>query len=583
MHTQNIESLSSPSGIFKDSTEHLSPVLIKILAARGYDTPEKRAQFFSWSLKDLPSFDDLLDLQKAGERILLALAQKELIAIYGDYDVDGTTSCALLFHFFKSIGVEVKLYQPSRFVEGYGLHLSSIDQALADQVKVLITVDCGITSEEAALSARERGIDLIITDHHNDLLPQLPSAFAIVNPNRKDEPKESELRKLSGAGVAFVLAYKVRALLLEVGKPVPSIYSLLQFVAIGTIADLVPLNILNLVLVRHGLKQICDTQYQGLQMFFPPIERSKGFIASEKISFLVGPLINSKGRLEHPERALKLLIADDNQEAFSHHTHLEVCNQKRKEIQFQVFEEAKNQLLSRLKNEDPKIMIAYQKDWHEGVIGIVASRVVETFKRPALIFTSIESNDGLELVKASARTAGTLDLFSLLSTCQDLFIKFGGHKAAAGLTMEKKNLLVLEQRLEKLLAVIPISLRTVTHQFDLTISASDINAKLCKELEKLEPFGNGNPKPIFRCGDLFLKTFSILKEKHVRWEFVNAKNPQQKISGISFNYYGAFGKIPPEEIFKNQEETSYNFIFEIGINRFNGNEFLQLKVIDAEV
>ena len=553
---------------------NLHPVILKVLEKRNI-LPHQIPDFLSWNLRDLPDLTSMLDTEKSARRIIQAIKQNEKIGIYGDYDVDGTTSCALFYQFFKLLNIEVELFQPSRFVEGYGIHNVSIDNAIEKKVKLLITVDCGITNCETADYAIERGIDLIITDHHKDIREEMPKAFAIVNPNRRDEPKDSPLVSLAGVGVAFAVCLSIKNILDAEGKQTPSIYPLLQYVAIGTICDLAVLNPMNLKLSRHGLKQIVTTTYPGIACFFNDEDRNAPFITSEKISFYVGPLINSKGRLDHPDKALRQIIAVNHKEAFENYSHLEISNRERKIIQSEVYTEARNQIIKNMKSDKSLINICYEPHWHEGVIGIVASKLVETFEIPAIVFSDAEEKG---VIKASCRSAGELNLFKLLNDCSDLFIKFGGHKAAAGLSMKKENLGSFKDKIQKLLIEIPEIERTVQDHYDIDISFNDINKQLVKELEQLEPFGMGNSKPIFRMQDCLLESYQILKDVHVKWNFVHKNNPKIKIGGISFNFIGKWNTPHPEEIFSAQYTEGINVQFQIGINRFRGNEIIQLMV-----
>lgn len=552
---------------------NLHPVVEKVLIKRGI-TPDLMPDFFSWDLRALPDLTKMLDLDKAAKRVIAAMQAGERIGIYGDYDVDGTTSCALLYQFFKMHNIEVELFQPSRFVEGYGIHLSSIDTAIEKNVKVLITVDCGITNCETADYALERGIDLIITDHHSDIKETMPKAYAVVNPNRRDEPADSVLKPLAGVGVAFALALQVKNIL-DKTEQTPSIYPLLQYVAIGTICDLAKLTPMNMKLTRHGLKQIIDSKYNGIICFFNDEDRNAPFITSEKISFYVGPLINSKGRLDHPEKALNLLIADNHKDAFENYSHLEISNRERKIIQKEVFDGAKKKIIKEMTDDNPLINIVYDAEWHEGVIGIVASKLVETFEVPAMVFTDSEDP---ALIKASARSAGDLNLFKALEACSDLFTKFGGHKAAAGLSMPKENLPQLKERMNAYLSEIPEIQRTVQDHYDIEISFNDINRQLVKELESMEPFGMGNSKPTFCMKDCIIDSYTILKDIHVKWTFVHKTDPKQKIQGISFNYIGKWNTPHPADIFNQQAQEGITAQFQIGINRFRGNEIIQLMV-----
>jgi single-stranded-DNA-specific exonuclease len=551
----------------------LHPVLIRLFKKRDI-SPQMIQEMMSWNLKEIPDLTQMIDLEKASQRILKAMSENEKIGIYGDYDVDGTTSCALLWHFFNIIGVNVELFQPSRFIEGYGVHVSSIDNAIEKNVKVLITVDCGITATATADYAKDK-LDLIITDHHRDAAEFIPRAFAVINPCRRDEPENSPLKALAGVGVAFALALQIKNDLLLMGRETPSIYPLLQFVAIGTISDIARMTPLNLRLTRHGLKQIPSTQYPGIRAFFSPEEMKAQSISSERIGFHVGPHINSKGRLDHPERALKQLIASDFNEAREHYSHLELANRDRRTIQAEVFHEAKEDVLNGLHGDELLINILYQPQWHEGVIGIVASKLVETFDVPAIIFTNAEEQG---VIKASCRTAGELNIFDLLEQCKDLFIKFGGHKAAAGLSMKRENFEAFKIRMYDLLKAIPFNLRTKTSSFDVEIGLEEIDAKLMKDLESLEPFGPGHERPIFRMKNAQISSYRVMKDAHVKWTFSGLGSHKSTIQGVSFNYLGKWNESTPEELFSQQTKSGLTVQFTLSLNRFNGNETIQLMV-----
>lgn len=557
--------------------QSLHPIIQKLFEKRGFDQ-KKIEEFLSWDLKTLPNLTKLKDLDVASKRIIEAILKKQKIGVYGDYDVDGTTSCALLYHFFKMLEVEIDIVQPSRFIEGYGLHISSIEEAVEKNIRVLITVDCGISNNEAADKARDLGLDLIITDHHKDAREQMPNAFAVINPNRRDEDPEGELKTLAGVAVAFALAVQIRTDLASTGKILPTLYPLLQFVAIGTICDLAHLSPVNLKLVRHGLKLLKETEYPGLRAFFTSDELKAKIIPSEKLAFHIGPLINSKGRLDHPELALQLLIASTMERARECYDHLVNCNNERKYIQNEVSKEARDQVLKERKNLGPNhehlITIVYQPHWHEGVIGIVASKMVDTFKTPAIIFTDSEQPG---IIKASCRSAGSLDIFNLLKKNEHLFIKFGGHKAAAGLSMKKENLREFIHNMNQLLKDISAIERTRMEFYDLEINAQEINPQLMRDLDLLEPFGMGNEKPLFKIKGVHLDSFDILKEAHVRWNFSQQKT---KLKGISFNYIGKHEAYAPSEIFSTQnlKREDLSVYFTLGLNRFNGNESIQLMI-----
>ena len=553
----------------------MESTIVKILEKRGI--PQKNIEhFFSRNLREtLPHLENLQDLKKASKRIVAAMEEGEKIGVYGDYDVDGTTSCALLHHFFKLLECPVELIQPDRFREGYGLHTTSIDKARKRNIHLLITVDCGTTSCEAAKYALLHDVDLIITDHHQDIGDNMPNAVAIINPNRRDAPEDSPSKSLAGVGVAFCLAVQIRNDLQKKGRQIPSLYALLQFVAIGTICDQVHLNPLNLNLVRHGLEQLPRTTFPGLKVFLSPEERKLKQISSEKLAFNIGPLINSKGRLEHPKQALDVLISEDITNAYQGHVQLSLCNQERKIIQSKVYSEARADVLKSMDKREHLISIVYNKSWHEGVVGIVASKLVENFQTPAIVFTDSSQKD---VIKGSARTAGTLSVFDQLCKCQDIFEKFGGHAAAAGISMQKNKLPILKQRMNDILKNIPPHLRTVQLSYDIEIAPEDITPGLVKSLEQLEPFGQGNPRPVFKMKNFIVKFYKILKEQHVKWFLSpSASAPKHTLlQGISFNYISRWNIPHPQEILNHpQNLTAY---FTLDINRFNGNEFIQLNI-----
>ncbi|MFZ4713445.1 MAG: single-stranded-DNA-specific exonuclease RecJ [Bacteriovoracaceae bacterium] len=557
-----------------ETTSSIHPVIKRIFEKRKLST-ENIYHFFSNSLHELPDLMSLKDLDKSSDRIIEAIEKGETIGVWGDYDVDGTTSCALLYHFFKMCGAKTELFQPSRFVEGYGVHPSSIDQAIEKGLKLLITVDCGISNVETAEYAISKGIDLIITDHHKDARETMPKAYAIVNPNRRDETCHPDLRRLAGVGVGFALALKIKNDLAKKGIEIPSIYPLLQFVAIGTICDMAELNPMNLKLVRHGLKQMKNSTYPGILQFLSEDDKALATVPSERLSFTIGPMINSKGRLDHPEKALLLLTAENSDVAYQNFAQLEISNRERRIIQSEVFKGAKEMALRELDSGDMVVNIVYSPDWHEGVIGIVASKLVETFGAPAVVFTNAEEEG---VIKASARSVGELNMFNLLKQCEEFYTRFGGHKAAAGLSMPKENFDAFKNKMKLLVNEIPAALRTKLDHFDIYLEAQEITPDLIRQLDALEPFGMGNNRPIFRLKGVKLDTYKVLKDAHVKWNFCNKANPAQKFGGISFNFLDKWGELDPSEIYSRQDQEEMTLQFTLGLNRYNGNEFIQLNV-----
>jgi single-stranded-DNA-specific exonuclease len=484
------------------------------------------------------------------------------------------------------IEVEVVLMQPDRMQDGYGLHNSSIDQAIELGVTLMITVDCGITAHQQCSYAQKRGVEIIITDHHQDELGAPNDALATINPNRKDELETNQpLKALAGVGVAFALALGIKEELERQGRNIPSIYPLLQFVAIGTICDLANLNPLNRLLVRHGIRQLANTSFPGIAAFFSPQER-KLPISTEKLSFQIGPMINSKGRVDHPKDALSMLIAPDAATASSHLLILQASNEQRKGLQREVGDAARSILEQEMSGGEQEINIVYHPSWHEGVIGIVASKLVDSFKLPAIVLTNSQEEG---VIKGSARSAGELDLFATLSECSDLFIKFGGHKKAAGLSMNIDNLDAFKQSMKHQLQKIPYNLRSNQDLYEMELNYADITPKLVRDLELLEPLGQGNERPIFFLRNVKISSFDILKDLHVRWNFAPTTPADKKgapyLKGISFNYIGGWNKIHPQELFSRQqrgEQDGVSIYFTLGINRWNGREDIQLMVKKVE-
>lgn len=556
----------------------INSIIKDILKTRNIEGDDELNNFFSWNLKSLPNLLNLKDLKKATLRIIEAIKKEEKIGIYGDYDVDGTTSCALLHEFFLKLGIKTKLYQPSRFIEGYGVHPSSIDKALEDNISVLITVDCGISNLETADYAKEKKLDLIITDHHKDSKEHIPKAYAVINPNRRDESNENPLKCFAGVSVAFSLALSIKGELEKEGRDIPSIYDLLPFVAIGTICDLAYLNPVNRLLTKHGLKQLIKTNYPGLKLFLKPEDQFKEMIESERCSFLIGPCINSKGRLDHPKAALDMIITKDAHEAKQLFDLVLKCNQERKEIQKKVYEQAVIQVKNSFSEEKTFANVVYQDDWHQGVIGIVASKLVENFSIPAIVFTDSEEKG---IIKASARTAGQLDLFKILNELKHHFLKFGGHKAAAGLSMEKIKFSTFQKEFQEKLKEVPEIIRKNQDKFDLKVNFNELNMSLAKQLQLMEPFGQGNHYPIFRVDNLIVESYKILKGEHVKWTFVSKKSNTRvvkRIQGISFNYINKWGSLTPDDVLEQQKRFNLQVDARLQINHFRGRDFLQLGV-----
>jgi single-stranded-DNA-specific exonuclease len=545
----------------------LSETLVKFLKEKRNFKEEEIELFLSSDLSKLPSFN-IKDLNKAAKIIKAAIDENKKIAIYGDYDVDGTTSSSLLYTYLFRKTENVEVFQPDRFKHGYGLNKDLLTEIKNKGFDLIVTVDLGITNcEEVDFVRNELNLDIVITDHHHDIREELPKANAVVNPNRRDETNE-DLKTLAGVGVAYALTTELSK---EFNEEVDT--SLLQFVAIGTIADLVPINYVNAILVRNGLAQIEDsTQYPGIQVFFNEQDFNKDVIPSEKIAFFIGPIINSAGRLFHARRATELLTATTLETATELLLKLKADNSARKQVQSDIMNEAKKQARKNVANGD-LINILYSKDWHEGVVGIVASQIVEEFKLPTIVLTNSEE-DGI--IKGSVRAAGNLNMLALLEENHTLFIKYGGHKAAAGVSLEKNNLKVLKEKLNHSLSNINKEERTAKIVADMDIDLKDITYKTVKDFESLEPFSTRNEKPIFALKNAKLVNYDVINGKHVVWHF-GFSNSRKTVKGITFNYLEKDGHIALEKL------SNVNAFIELGLNSFRGRQTVQLNVKEIEM
>ncbi len=497
------------------------------------------------SLGDLPSPDTLKDCEYASKRIVRAIEQKERITIVGDYDVDGVVSSAIISEFFDDLGVSYELIIPNRFRDGYGISPTLMERINAD---LIITVDNGISAVEAAEICLSRGIDLIITDHHN-IPPTLPKAYAIINP--KQEDCQFIHQEICGAQVAW---YLIAGLKKELGLQNYDLSKFLDLLAVAIVADMMELRSLNRVMVRAGFKKI----NQGKRIIFEAIKHyfNKSKYVSDDLSFLLSPLINSAGRMEDASLAYEMLRSRDFSEALKRLDRVVALNNRRKEIEAELTEIA----IASFDEKDP-IVIVWGEGWHEGVIGIVAARLCRRFQKPAIVF-SIEG----DRAKGSARSIGEIDILALISTANDLILGYGGHKGAAGLALKVENLERFKTQLLQEAQKIPPSDFIDTSDLLGEIDAEAIDLSLVELLESFEPYGQKNPKPKF-----------LLKNAHVVYD---------KLLGINQNHLKLSlncGKKNLESIHFNFTQRAYageavDLVCTISKNEFRGDESVQLIV-----
>jgi single-stranded-DNA-specific exonuclease len=477
---------------------NLSFPVVQTLVNRGYAT-KADLEAFLFTSRELVVGDPelLLDAQKAVDRILLAIKNKEKILIAGDYDVDGMTSSALMMTCLLDLGAQVNFFLPHRVRDGYGLSASIVKRSADNNYKVIITVDNGITAFEAADEARKYGVDLIITDHHRQH-DTLPDAFAIVNPNRKD--CVYPYKQLAGVGVAF----KVISLLYkQLGKELPEI--VYELLLLGTIADVVPLTGENRFWVRYGLQKVNAFETHALRVLKQNARFAKPQLTALDIGFGLTPQLNALGRLEDPRAGVKFLVGADSSETERVGKVLHELNQARKTVERKIIDDVEQQISDGLIDpEKDLVIIASSASWPPGVIGLAASRFVSKYGRPVLLFHETKAG----LLKGSGRSIPEFNLFEALADAQVLLKQFGGHTVAAGLSLVKENLPKLKECLEKRIkATLTAEDLQQKIMLDAELNLRDTNQKLVADLGYLEPFGCGNSKPYF-----FIKNVSLLED-----------------------------------------------------------------------
>ncbi len=484
---------------------NVSPLIAALLIARGHETKESATRFLNPSYDDLHEPFLLLGMRAAVDRIFKAIDAGEKFLIWGDYDVDGTTGTVLLRKTLSLLGGETDFHVPNRFTEGYGVNIPALEQAKKDGCTVVISVDCGIRSFEPIAWAKENGLDFIVTDHHiSDPERGNPDAFAVINPNQPD--CEYPDKHLAGVGVAFKLAH---ALLREKNKEhlVPAF---LKIAAIGTVADIMQLTGENRAIVALGLKDLPNTKNYGLKALME-VSECRSDMTSYHIGFRIAPRINAAGRMDVARHVIELFEAVDFAEARKLAALLDSRNRERQVVQQQITELA----LSETRDlAGTKFVVVAGDGWHRGVIGLAASRIAERLHRPTIVL-SIE--DGF--AHGSARSISNYHLLNALESCPELFEQFGGHAAAAGMKLRSENIEAMRTALNVYAeASLTDELMQRVLRIDARVSPATLNLKLVKELGSLEPFGAGNPKPVFVTSGLYIREEPrVMKEKHLKF------------------------------------------------------------------
>tara|TARA_Y100000589_G_scaffold132495_1_gene126448 strand:- start:123554 stop:125296 length:1743 start_codon:yes stop_codon:yes gene_type:complete len=546
---------------------NLDKTLTAILIQRGVDTFEKAKAFFR------PSFDLLhnpflmKDMDKAVEAITEAERNNKKILIYGDYDVDGTTSVSLVFSFLKQyFPNRIDYYIPDRHKEGYGISLQGIDFAAENDFSLVIALDCGIRAVNQMQYAKQKGVEFVICDHH---LPgdELPQAKAILDPKQAD--CKYPYKELSGCGVGFKL---LQAFCEKKGIDKKELYHFLDFVAISIAADIVPITGENRTLASLGLKKINENPLPGVKSLID-LAIKKPTLTISDLVFGLAPRINAAGRLGSANDAVKTLIAQNESDGNNKAGKIHSANKERRDLDQEITQEAL-ELIEKYENHiDLKTSVVYKPDWHKGVIGIVASRLIETYYRPTIVFT--KSEDGL--ITGSARSVKGYSVYDAINACSHLLEKFGGHKYAAGLSLKEENLEEFTRLFEKKVAeTISPELLIPEQVIDAKLSLSQITNGFYKILKQFAPFGPGNMRPVFLAENVLVKySPKVLKDKHLKMTVFQPANPTVSFDAIGFDLGIAADKI--------DQGVPFDIVFNIDENHWNGNVTKQLLIKDIRV
>ncbi len=542
----------------------IEPAVSKMLVCRGIHTYEAARSYFQPRLDDLHSPWQMKDMDKAVDRVIAALRNGERILVYGDYDVDGTTAVACMFRFLNGLAKmgQVDFYIPHRYKEGYGISRAGVEFARDHSFTLVIALDCGIKSTELISLAASWSIDFIVCDHH---IPghDLPPAYAILNPKQKDCPYP--FKELCGCGVGFKL---ITAIAERAGLPADHPYQFLDLVATAIAADIVPITGENRIIAHFGLLKVNETPCQGIRSLIEQSGSSKKLNITNLV-FMIAPRVNAAGRMDDARKAVQLFVEDDAAKAKAWAEQLQSDNTERKEADSSITEEA----LALIQGDDKLLArrstVLFQPHWHKGVVGIVASRLIEQYYRPTIILTG----NG-EVISGSARSIPGFNIHEGLDQCKDLLIGFGGHYFAAGMTLQKENFTAFSERFEQIVAsTVPPELFTPEIEIDDEINFDEISPKLHRIISQMEPFGPGNPKPHFIARKVMDTGRSrIVKSDHIKFELSQGSTQYKGIGFGLARKFSLMDHLQPVDI-----------TFHIEENVWRETRSLQLQISDIKI
>lgn len=562
-----------PQGEIND-IKHLSAalnvnmVIANLLVQRNIKTFNDAKAFFRPRLSDLHDPYLMKDMDKAVERLEQAINNQEKVLIYGDYDVDGTTSVALMYTFLNDYLGNIDFYIPDRYTEGYGISPRSIDYAADNGFSLVIVLDCGIKAVEKVATARQKGVDFIICDHHNPG-ESIPDAVAVLDPKRPD--CNYPYKELSGCGVGFKL---LQAYTQKNNLPTDKLYDLLDLVVVSIASDIVPITGENRVLAYYGLKKLNSNPGMGLQTIINYAGLNGEDITISDIVFKIGPRLNASGRIEHGKKSVQILVSLDEVSSDALGGEIDSYNEIRKTLDRDITQDALDMIENNPELKNRNSTVIYNRDWHKGVVGIVASRLTEFYYRPTVVLT--ESNG---LATGSARSVKDFDLYEAIGSCSDLLESYGGHMYAAGLTMKIENVNEFSRRFEEIVTKSLAGQPQIqTIDVDAKIALHEITPRFFRILKQFEPFGPHNMMPVFVTEDVLDSGSSRLVGKnteHIKLDLVEPDDSSAVYAGIAFNMSDKYPLI--------KSGMPFDICYSVDINEFRGKSNLQLYIRDIKI
>lgn len=542
----------------------INKILVNLLVQRGITTYDEAKKFFRPSLEDLHDPFLMRDMDKAIERIGEALAKKEHILIYGDYDVDGTTAVSLVYTFLKGYSGNIGYYIPDRYKEGYGISKQGIDWAKENGYSLIIALDCGIKSNDKVEYAKSLGIDFVICDHHRPGA-EIPAAVAVLDPKRND--CEYPYKELSGCGIGFKL---IQAFAQVNHVPFNQLEQFLDLVAISIAADIVPITGENRILAFYGLQRLNKEPRPGVKAILELTGIKKELVIND-IVFTIAPRINAAGRIEHGEKAVELLIQKKEDLASFLGDDINEQNTTRKNLDTLITDQALQQIENDESFRNRKSTVVYNPKWHKGVIGIVASRLTDKYYRPTIVLTRSNGH-----VSGSARSVKDFDVYNAIESCSDLLEQFGGHMYAAGLTMKEENVVEFTRRFEKIVSeTIEDRMLTREIEVDAELNLKDITPSFYRILKQFAPFGPGNMAPIFRTSGVRDNGRGrVVGNNHLKLSLTQEEINSSLFDGIAFQ----LGHHHPMV----EQQESFDVVYHVEENTFNGRTTLQLNIKDLK-